>query len=80
MILEEVSKPDNEWFQTVPCQGIKEKKGFSCRQVVRKCAKAKVTKEDIGKVFISTHRARSKFYDSFDKIPMSAINKIDSTG
>jgi len=51
----------------VPCDGIKEKLGFSCK------------KDDKG-VYIATHRARSKSFKSFDKIPMNTIKFIDSTG
>jgi len=53
--------------QNVPCKGIKVKKGFACKQ-------------DKNGFYITTHRARSKSYPSFDKIPMKTINFIDSTG
>ena len=69
----EASESKPEKSQNVPCKGIKEKKGFSCKEEL---FRGKPT----GKFFITTHRARSKSYDSFDKIPQSVINFIDSTG
>ena len=59
--------------RSVPCKGIKERKGFSCREELKR-------NKPTGNFFISTHRARSKNYPSFDKIPMNVINFIDSTG
>ena len=73
VLLEEASKHKPEKFQDVPCNGIKEKKGFSCKEELKR---GKPT----GNFFITTHRARSKNYPSFDKIPLSVINFIDSTG
>jgi len=67
LILESGAKKRSE-SNNVPCNGIKKKMGFSCKQ------------DKDGKVFIATHRARSKSYDSFDKIPMKDITFIDSTG
>lgn len=52
---------------SVECRGIKKKLGFTC-------------KKDKKGFFITTHRARSKSYESFDKIPMKDIKFIDSTG
>jgi hypothetical protein len=72
-VLTEASENKPEKSHNVPCKGIKEKKGFSCKEEL---FRGKPT----GKFFISTHRARSKNYDSFDKIPQSVINFIDSTG
>jgi hypothetical protein len=71
-IIEESSK-ENPKRRSVPCHGIKEKKGFSCYEELERV-------KPIGKFYIATHRARSKSYDSFEKIPMSVINFIDSTG
>lgn len=53
--------------QNVPCNGIKEKLGFSC-------------KKDKKGFYIATHRARSKSYNSLDKIQMKDIKFITSTG
>lgn len=72
-VLTEASESKPEKSKNVPCKGIKEKKGFSCKEELKR---GKPT----GKFFITTHRARSKNYDSFDKIPQSVINFIDSTG
>jgi len=72
-VLTEASESKPEKSQIVRCTGIKEKKGFSCKEELKR---GKPT----GKFFITTHRARSKSYDSFDKIPQSIINFIDSTG
>ncbi len=66
LILEAGSKEKSE-SNNVPCNGIKKKMGFSCKQ-------------DKNGFFIATHRARSKSYESFDKIPMKDITFIDSTG
>lgn len=63
-ILEESSKKN---FENCPCEGIKEKLGFSCG------------KDDKG-YFIYTHRARSKSYNSLSDITMKDIKFIDSTG
>jgi len=61
-------------FESIPCRGLKKlengnRPGVSCRREL-----------DTGKVFIATHRARSKAYDSFSKIPLSRVKFIDSTG
>jgi len=54
-------------INNVPCEGIKEKKGFSCGQ-------------DKNGFYIYTHRARSKSYKTLADIPIKDINFIDSTG
>jgi hypothetical protein len=71
-LFEEVSDLSKK-RRSVPCKGIKEKKGFSCYEELK-------YGKGTGKFYIATHRARSKNYDSFEKIPMSVINFIDSTG
>ena len=72
--LEEVSKAKaaSKKRRPVPCNGIKEKKGFSCYEELYRG-------KGTGKFYIATHRARSKSYDSLEKIPMKDINFIDST-
>ncbi len=55
-------------FKNVPCDGIQEKKGFSCGR------------DKSGKFFIYTHRARSKSKSSLKDITMKEIDFIDSTG
>jgi len=72
-LLEEALEHKSEKSQNVRCKGIKEKKGFSCKEELKR---GKPT----GNFFIATHRARSKSYSGFDKIPLSIINFIDSTG
>ena len=74
-IIEEAKKilKKPEKSRVVPCTGIKQKLGFSCKEELK-------YGKPTGKFFITTHRARSKSYDSFDKIPLSAIKFIDSTG
>jgi len=56
---------------SIPCRGLKPSKtrGFSCKQEVK-----------TAKQFITTHRARSKGYDSLSDIPVSIHKFIDSTG
>jgi len=66
-IIEESTKQSSKYDKAIPCNGIKKKLGFSC-------------KEDKNGFYIYTHRARSKSYPSFDKIPLKDINFIDSTG
>lgn len=39
-----------------------------------------VSVDSEGKYFAHTHRARSKSYDSKDKIPVSVLKFIESTG
>jgi len=57
--------------ESISCSGLKPSKyrGFSCKKEVMSA-----------KVFIATHRARSKAYDSLGDIPISAQKFIDSTG
>jgi hypothetical protein len=59
--------------KSVPCKGIKKKLGFGCFEELK-------YGKGTSKFYISTHRARSKSYNSFDKIPESVIKFIDSTG
>jgi hypothetical protein len=76
-IIQESKKIDREKKaekkRSVPCNGIKEKKGFSCFEELKRG-------NPTGNFYISTHRARSKNYKSFADIPTSVINFIDSTG
>lgn len=69
-LIMESSKP---YFDNVPCKGVKQKLGFSCG-----CSRKRNEKEK--PYFIYTHRARSKGYESLDKIPLDVIKFIDSTG
>jgi len=57
--------------KSIKCEGLKPggKRGFSCYRELK-----------TAKVFIATHRARSKSYDSLGDIPVSVQNFIDSTG
>ncbi len=71
MIEHKIEKLIEEAKQTktnnVPCEGLKEKKGFSCGQ-------------DKDGYYIYTHRARSKSYKTLADIPQKDIDFIDSTG
>lgn len=55
----------------IACSGLRDSKyrGFSCKQDLK-----------TAKVFIATHRARSKAYDKLGDIPISVQKFIDSTG
>lgn len=68
---------DNLKFRNVPKKGLKSAGGAS-----NGVSAAEVTKhgKGTGKFFIYTHRARSDFYDSLDKIPEKTIKWIESTG
>ena len=64
-------------FRSVDKKGLKSAGGAS-----RGVSAAEVTEygKGTGKFFIYTHRCRSSFYDSLDKIPEKTIKFIDSTG
>ena len=64
-------------FKNVPKHGLKSADGAS--NGVSAAEEMKHGK-GTGKFFIYTHRARSSFYDSLDKIPEKTIKWIESTG
>ena len=70
LLTESSHKP---YFDNIPCKGVKQKLGFSCG-----CSRKRKEKEK--PYFVYTHRARSKGYESLDKIPVDVIKFIDSTG
>jgi hypothetical protein len=79
MILEEASLASRRKlkFEDTPCNSIQNVNGkqlrFDCKEVTR-------YGNGTGQFFISTHRARSKFYPDITKVPISVRKFIDSTG
>jgi len=87
-LLQESSNEPN-WFESVSCNIDKDNKlsidnaGVSCKRVTKAKkikGKTRAKKEDIGKYFICTHRARTGFYDTLSKVPKQKIKFINSTG
>jgi len=67
LLLEASSRKNRNNSEVVPCTGIKENLGFTC-------------KKDKNGYFITTHRARSKSYPKLEDVSMKDIKFIDSTG
>lgn len=72
LVLEESSK-----FKSVPCNGIQNVDG---NQLGFSCSESMKYGKGLGKFFIHTHRARSKYYSDITKVPISVRKFIDSTG
>lgn len=63
---------ESKKFENIPCPN--KDAGYSCGQA------KKYGKLIPGKMFVYTHRARSKFYDSIEEIPQKTKKFIASTG